>query len=777
MATEVFKVSSSALPDATRVAGFRVSEGISRLYQIDLYLLLGSEGQELDLSDTIGAKAKLELDRDDGRPPFVFHGIFAAFELLHEYGDRSLFHATVVPQLWNLTQTLHSRIFTNKTIPAILSEVLEDSGLGGDDYRLDLAGDYKPHEHVCQYGESNLDFIARWMEREGMYYYFEHGDEGEKLVVSDAKSFQKPLDDQPVRFFALSGHDHSSGEALHTFTCKHRALPASVKLKDYDYAKPTLDVSGTAPVSKVGIGEISMYTSRFFSPDDGKKIAKTRAEELLARQVVYRGTGTAFYLRSGNRFKLEDHPRAAFDQEYLAFEVEHVGNQSIGSADLRELTGIESEKVYTVEVKAIPASVQYRAESLTEWPRIYGVENGTVCGPAESEYAQIDDMGRYNVKFKFDESDLKDGKASTWVRMAQPHGGNPEGFHFPLRKGTEVIFTFLGGDPDRPVISGVVPNAHKPSPVTKSNHTHNILITGGKNRLEMEDKKDSEWVELFCPKEESYLFLGATGHRDHNFVLNTKQTGLIHTGNNLDVFVDGQLHEDVKKDVHQEYHQKKHTEITGAVTEEYADTVTQEYGKHHKIEVKSGGRKEEITGLFDQEVKTGYKQKVEAGYKQTIEGGFTQKISDHHDHTVEGPYKFEAKKVNWDIEGKVDIECAAWEVTQKDDVIWKSIGNFLHHKITNSNEFILGAKGEQIIGLKHEVLVGGKLELTVAAGIEIEAAAMVEITMGPRLELKGIHLENEGVKAKHAEAKIEQMETELKNCEALLWACATMVVA
>ena len=37
-----------------------------------------------------------------------------------------------------------------------------------------------------------------------------------------------------------------------------------------------------------------------------------------------------------------------------------------------------------------------------------GFENGTICGPAESEYAQIDDHGRYNVKFKFDESDLKD---------------------------------------------------------------------------------------------------------------------------------------------------------------------------------------------------------------------------------------------------------------------------------------------------------------------------------------------------------------------------------
>ena len=50
------------------------------------------------------------------------------------------------------------------------------------------------------------------------------------------------------------------------------------------------------------------------------------------------------------------------------------------------------------------------------------------------------------------ESDLKDGKASTYVRMMQPHGGAVEGFHFPLRRNTEVVLSFIGGDPDRPLL-------------------------------------------------------------------------------------------------------------------------------------------------------------------------------------------------------------------------------------------------------------------------------------------------------------------------------------
>jgi type VI secretion system secreted protein VgrG len=539
MAKEVYSITGSALPDSARVAGFRGTEAISRPYEMHVFILMGSEGNDLELDDVVGTKAKLVLNRDDDRPAFVFHGLFAAFELLHEFGDRSLFHGVLVPQLWQLTQTFHSRIWTKKKITDILKEVLEDS-LSSSDYALKLSGNYPVEEHVCQYAESNLAFISRWMEREGMYYYFEQGDDSEKLIISDDMSFQTSLDSAPVRFFAtLGGHDPSSGEALHTFTCTARSLPASVKYRDYDYANPKLDVSSSAPVSKVGLGEINVYGSRFFTPDDGKRLVKIQAEQLLARKSVYRGTGTEFHLRAGYQFTLEDHPRAAFDKKYLAIAVEHMGNQQISTPEMRAMTGIQSDRVYWVEVSAILASVQFRAESTTPWPRVYGFENGTICGPADTDYAQIDDAGRYNVKFKFDESSLKDGKASTWVRMMQPHGGSPEGFHFPLRKGTEVVFTFLGGDPDRPVIAGVVNDAHNPSPVTKGNHTLNVLQTGARNRWELEDKAGQERITMITPHEQSFIRMGYP-NKGHTMIVQTNKATFLNAGSDLDIDV-GQI--------------------------------------------------------------------------------------------------------------------------------------------------------------------------------------------------------------------------------------------
>jgi len=59
------------------------------------------------------------------------------------------------------------------------------------DFALQLAGTYAPREHVCQYGESDLAFISRWMEREGMYYVFEQAEDHERLIIMDSSAFQK----------------------------------------------------------------------------------------------------------------------------------------------------------------------------------------------------------------------------------------------------------------------------------------------------------------------------------------------------------------------------------------------------------------------------------------------------------------------------------------------------------------------------------------------------------------------------------------------------------
>ena len=92
--------------------------------------------------------------------------------------------------------------------------------------------------------------------------------------------------------------------------------------------------------------------------------------------------------------------------------------------------------------------------------------------------------------------------------MMQPHAGNPEGWHLPLRKETEVLVAFVNGDPDRPVIAGAVPNAVTPAVVTSDNHTKNVFHSGGDNTIEIEDDDGNQWIVVRSPTEDSYLHLG-----------------------------------------------------------------------------------------------------------------------------------------------------------------------------------------------------------------------------------------------------------------------------
>ena len=71
MASDLISITSSVLPDGTRVAAFRGVETFSRPFEVEIFLLL--KGDEMDLGDAVGAKAQLTIDRrTDSLPPFHF---------------------------------------------------------------------------------------------------------------------------------------------------------------------------------------------------------------------------------------------------------------------------------------------------------------------------------------------------------------------------------------------------------------------------------------------------------------------------------------------------------------------------------------------------------------------------------------------------------------------------------------------------------------------------------------------------------------------------------
>ena len=173
--------SAAQPPDTFGVVSFKGTEGLSRCYEFEINLV--SEKADIDLTQMLENPATLTILREEGDIPF--NGILAQFEQLHEAHGYVFYRAALVPKLWWLGLTYHNQVFLDTTVPEILDAVLKDGGLTALDFDLRLQEDYPKREYVCQYRESHLNFTCRWMERDGIYFYFEQNENGEKAVITD----------------------------------------------------------------------------------------------------------------------------------------------------------------------------------------------------------------------------------------------------------------------------------------------------------------------------------------------------------------------------------------------------------------------------------------------------------------------------------------------------------------------------------------------------------------------------------------------------------------
>ncbi|MFP7754279.1 type VI secretion system Vgr family protein [Thermodesulfobacteriota bacterium B35] len=500
-------ISAALAEDAFTLVRFSGREGLSQLYEFDI--ILDAEDPEIDLKAVLRNPARLVIEREDADDR-VIHGIPARFEQMHEVRGHVYYRAVLVPRLW-LSDLYHeNQLFLDKSVPEIIEEILKQAALTSRDYEFRLTGSYPAWEYICQYNETDFNFISRWMEREGIYYFFDQTDEGEKLIITDSATAHQDISGNAgIRYSPPDSLIPTVREQVREFTCRQQVLPKKVVLKDYNYRKPSLDLKGEADVDPEGRGTVYIYGEHFKTPEQGNGLARIRAEELLCRETVYYGEGTVPPFLTGYIFELEDHYRDSFNRRYLITELTHEGVQAnfliAGGDDQEE---IQTPSYYNRFV-CIPDDVQFRPERRAVRPRLDSTLNAHVDAAGDGQYAEIDDQGRYKIRLPFDQSGAGGGKASRWIRMAQPYAGADYGMHFPLHKGTEVVLTFVNGDPDRPIIAGTVPNPETASPITAGSHTKSRIRTAASNEIMLEDQQGSEMIYISTPHSKSRIYMGA----------------------------------------------------------------------------------------------------------------------------------------------------------------------------------------------------------------------------------------------------------------------------
>ena len=485
----------STLPrDAFQVRAFEGVEAISQPYRYTVEL--SSEEPELDLGATINTPAVFSVSRTDGTA-VPTHGLVSSMSQHGSLGDRYLYRATMVPRLWLLSLNHRSRVIQHRSVTEIVTDTLIEAGIPASDFTFDLEMDLSPREYCVQYDETDLAFVMRLLEHEGISFLFTHEGGRESILFTNYRGgFPEIVGDPGVSFHTGAGLVPENQESVKEFLAEHKMVTGSVLLKDYNYTTPEAELVSESPCPEGNPGVAYEYGQGFGAIPEGDRIALVRREELAASRVVFEGSGSVPAFRAGHTFSLTNHEfRPDYVADYLLRSVIHRGRQAgaMGFAD-------DASATYENEFSCIPVGVPYRPPRVTPTPRVAGVMTAKV-ETAGGEYAHIDDQGRYNVKMPFDLSGAGNATASLPIRLAQPYSGSNYGIHFPNKAGTEMVWACIDGDPDRPLGLSTVPNPSNASPAVAGNRAQNVIRTAGQNELTMDDTVGGENILLHGTKD------------------------------------------------------------------------------------------------------------------------------------------------------------------------------------------------------------------------------------------------------------------------------------
>jgi type VI secretion system secreted protein VgrG len=479
-------------------------EGLSELYEFTAGFK--SRDPNIDCQALIGEVCSIAMEAQMGITRH-FSGQIVRASALGQRGEHWYYEVILAPKLWHASRCSDFKIWQNLDVRGIVDAVLAQNALR---YEWRLKNSYKTWEYLVQYNETDFAFISRMLEHEGIYYWFEHGEAGETLILGDHFSTHEPFGGYArIPFYPP---DAARADEDHYFSWQSARVPEPGRFvhSDYDFKRPSLDLTTEHSDPRGHLFdqyEIFAYPGDYAERQDGTAYASARLEALQRQQDTIELEGDVRGAIPGRRFELYKHPRTDQNRDLLITRaVYQAVNNDYESVALAGGGSAGGGSHFNVKIHAIPAARQYRPDLRTPKPRTRGPETARVVGPGE---IHTDQYGRVKVHFPWDRHGKNDGSDSGWIRVAYPWSGSNFGsIHIP-RVGQEVIVDYEHGDPDRPIITGRVYNAEQMPPWDlPANKTQSGILTrsspgGGvsnANALRFEDAQGAEQVWLHAER-------------------------------------------------------------------------------------------------------------------------------------------------------------------------------------------------------------------------------------------------------------------------------------
>jgi type VI secretion system secreted protein VgrG len=417
---------------------------------------------------------------------------------------KNIIKIKVYPFVMKLNNAFKRKIFHNKNIIEIIEDIFKNRNF--EDYTLSLKkqkNDYEKKYFLIQYDENDLDFILRLLETNGFFYYNFNIDNKQNFMISDRSNIQKNIAGNELELVdEISTHGNFK-EIICPKIYQNKKEIDFFLIHDYNYEKSNLNLSKKSSNSGLNIYETNYNFDYSSTKEADAKINQFVNQSKFKSQIF--SFRTRRILELFNKFKVKDSLEGAAwaKGEYYVYRI------------LMKY----SKKLCIFKVRSVSSEFIFIKKPYHKKPKIIGSHLAVVIGKSEDskEEVFVDKFATVLIKFMWEQTDeKKSSEPGIKVRVSQLIGGKSGnsgicGIWAIPRIGQEVTVTFINGDPDRPLITGVVLNSDNLSIFDKEGIQNGLkkiaiktaTIPNGKDGHEFifDDEKDKQKITLLSSKD------------------------------------------------------------------------------------------------------------------------------------------------------------------------------------------------------------------------------------------------------------------------------------
>ena len=442
----------------------------------------------------------------------IFVGVVTNVQLHREGSDFGCIIVSGYSATYRM-ETAHSCFSWNDTtIGNVVKKLCEQAKV-----QLELNPEFKENkDYICQYEESDFDFIRRLAHQYQEWMYFD----GTKLIFGKPRKLA-----DPIRL--------EYGTTLSSLDIGLQTLARSEQVFSY-HSGADREMQRMTPDQAIGHDKLSGEAFRaslgmFSKPARQHALPRISNETEL---VNYMGRKQAAETAETHYITAESQVPTlrvgSVISLYSSFlkRVGDLSEESLGDFIIIEITHEVSQgSYYKNRFKAIPATLKALPSPKVRMP-LAETQMATVLSNADPE-----GKGRVRVRMNWQ----TDGMQTGWVRVMTPDGGSSSdvksnrGFVFIPEVGDQVLLGFRHGDPARPYVLGSLFNGTTGNGGGSNNSIKSLKTRSGISVILNDDNKSLAIKDAGG----SSIHLDGNG----NILINAPKNIQLHAGNDMSLMV------------------------------------------------------------------------------------------------------------------------------------------------------------------------------------------------------------------------------------------------